>query len=193
MAQAITLKQRWEFLMARAISRTERWEFLMARAIARGKRFLAQESFPTRPKQGSETLPWSVSRVPTRHPDPWPGPRIVSFISFISFKSGNVAPASRQRQVASMQFGRKKPRPPPNGLREAMCVTSRARAVRKCRTVRRDRRRRPPLIHSPPESPASAFLTLQRSAARSVAGQLRARIQWGVPGRHDAAFASPKR
>jgi|SRR5260370_1123891 len=40
MAQAITMKQRWEFLMARAISRSERWEFLMARATDRFVNFV---------------------------------------------------------------------------------------------------------------------------------------------------------
>ncbi len=52
MAQAITMKQRWKFLMARAISRTERWEFLMAQAIARGKRFLAPRIFSHKAETG---------------------------------------------------------------------------------------------------------------------------------------------
>jgi|GEM_PF-5351735 len=45
MARAITLKQRWEFLMAQATTLKQRWEFLMARAISRtdvGKFLMAE-------------------------------------------------------------------------------------------------------------------------------------------------------
>src|ERR1700687_3113492 len=82
------------------------------------------------PKSGPGTLPRGRATdqipagrksvppfVPTRDPDPWPGPRFASPISFVSFISGDVAPSDRA-QISSLspRCGPATPYPQPSGV-----------------------------------------------------------------------------